>query len=84
MDDGACRGAHVETWFPEQPDFRAAKRVCRRCPVIAECLDYALAKPELFGVWGGTSPTERAAIKRSGITRTTSNTPSSRTRHGTG
>lgn len=64
MEHGSCRGGSVEVWFPEQPDFREARRVCRRCPVKDECLDYAMNRPEMFGVWGGTSPTERAELKR--------------------
>ena len=64
MRDGACRGGSVDVWFPEQPDFRDAREVCRRCRVRVECLDYAVRRPEVFGVWGGTSPTERVEIRR--------------------
>lgn len=39
-----------------------AKRVCRACPVRAECLAYALAEGLTHGVWGGMSPNERRAI----------------------
>ena len=53
MLEGACRGVSVDVFYPEQPDFREARMVCRRCPVRVECLDYALGWPELFGVWGG-------------------------------
>lgn len=51
------------------PDFSgagsaiAAKQVCRRCPVEAECLVYALTHDERFGVWGATTPTERRRIR---------------------
>ncbi|MGB1506012.1 MAG: WhiB family transcriptional regulator [Acidimicrobiales bacterium] len=62
MRDGACRDEPVDVFFPEQPDFREARAVCRRCTVRVECLDYALERPELFGVWGGTSPAERVEI----------------------
>jgi len=30
-----------------------AKRVCSTCPVLAECLESALASKEPWGVWGG-------------------------------
>ena len=41
-----------------------AKAVCSGCPVRVECLAYALAEPQLQGVWGGTSDTERRALRR--------------------
>jgi WhiB family redox-sensing transcriptional regulator len=37
----------------------AAKAICARCPVVAECLDYALTYHEPEGVWGGMTPRER-------------------------
>ena len=37
----------------------AAKAVCRRCPVLAECRHHALTAPERFGVWGGMDEDER-------------------------
>ena len=42
----------------------AAKKICRLCPVINECLAHALSVPEYFGVWGGTTADERNAILR--------------------
>jgi len=42
----------------------AAKKICRSCPVINECLAHALSVPEYFGVWGGTTADERNAILR--------------------
>lgn len=41
-------------------DVEAAKAVCGRCPLKAECLDFGMG--ERFGVWGGLTPTERAAL----------------------
>ena len=37
----------------ELQDIAAAKRLCAACPVIAECLEGALARREPAGVWGG-------------------------------
>jgi hypothetical protein len=42
----------------------AAKAVCAACVVRGECLAYALADPDLVGVWGGTSHAERRALRR--------------------
>src|SRR5438270_80471 len=40
----------------------AAKAVCAPCPVLRECLDWALHTQERWGVWGGTTPEERAEL----------------------
>jgi hypothetical protein len=39
-----------------------AKAVCRTCPVIEKCLDYALSAREAEGVWGGTTQQERELL----------------------
>ena len=36
-----------------------ALRLCAECLVVPECLDYALATNQEFGVWGGMTPTQR-------------------------
>ena len=41
-----------------------AKRICTRCEVRAECLEYALGQQERFGIWGGLSERERNKLKR--------------------
>lgn len=38
-----------------------AKWICRRCPVIAQCLDYAIEHFERWGIWGGMTTAERDA-----------------------
>ncbi|MFE5643623.1 WhiB family transcriptional regulator [Rhodococcus sp. NPDC056516] len=43
----------------------SAKQVCFRCPVIRDCLTFALETAEPHGVWGGTTPSERLALRRS-------------------
>ena len=42
-----------------------ARRICRQCPVTAECLEVALARPAEgdVGIWGGTSARERRALR---------------------
>lgn len=61
--DGLCRQVDPETWYPEKGgDARPAKQVCRRCPVVAECLADALEHEERFGVWGGLTFRERQAV----------------------
>ncbi|MFJ2060297.1 WhiB family transcriptional regulator [Streptomyces sp. NPDC087908] len=41
-----------------------AKAVCRRCPLMASCLQGALDRGEAAGVWGGLSEKERRSLKR--------------------
>lgn len=36
-----------------------AKALCLRCPVRAECLQYADDNDEREGIWGGLTPQER-------------------------
>jgi WhiB family redox-sensing transcriptional regulator len=38
-----------------------AKAVCARCEVRRECLEYALATKEPYGIWGGLTEIERKA-----------------------
>ncbi|MGH9194816.1 MAG: WhiB family transcriptional regulator, partial [Acidimicrobiia bacterium] len=38
--------------------------VCTQCPVALECLRYALANREQFGIWGGTSERERRKLRK--------------------
>lgn len=67
----ACRGPDTWMFFPPgQPERkdereqreRRAKAVCARCPVRLECLDYALRTREPYGIWGGRTESERAAL----------------------
>ncbi|MBQ0850401.1 MULTISPECIES: WhiB family transcriptional regulator [Streptomyces] len=41
-----------------------AKAVCRRCPVMRNCLDRALAAGPVEGIWGATTEAERRALRR--------------------
>jgi hypothetical protein len=41
-----------------------AKDACATCPHQTPCRDWAVTTNELFGIWGGTTPHERRAIRR--------------------
>jgi WhiB family redox-sensing transcriptional regulator len=41
-----------------------AKAICRRCPVIEECLTWALDSGQDLGVWGGQAEDERRVLKQ--------------------
>lgn len=52
-------------WFPERGESTApAVGVCSRCPVKAECLDYAIENKIEDGIWGGESALGRRKIAR--------------------
>ena len=60
-----CAQTDPEAFFPEKGgSTREAKRVCLSCEVRSECLEYALAHDERFGIWGGLSERERRRLKR--------------------
>jgi WhiB family transcriptional regulator, redox-sensing transcriptional regulator len=60
-----CAQTDPEAFFPEKGgSTREAKRICLGCEVKDECLEYALANDERFGIWGGLSERERRRLKR--------------------
>jgi WhiB family transcriptional regulator, redox-sensing transcriptional regulator len=57
MDRAACQGIDVSAFYPpkgSRPDPEALA-ACAHCPVAVQCLEYALATGERYGVWGGVS-----------------------------
>ncbi|MEV7682658.1 WhiB family transcriptional regulator [Streptomyces sp. NPDC088341] len=65
-----CREEDPELFFPVGNtgpallQIEEAKAVCRRCPVMEQCLQWALEVGQNEGVWGGLSEEERRALKR--------------------
>ncbi|ARJ05979.1 WhiB family transcriptional regulator [Humibacter sp. BT305] len=63
--DSLCAQTDPEAFFPEKGgSTRDAKRICASCEVKAQCLDYALANDERFGIWGGLSERERRKLRK--------------------
>lgn len=63
-DQALCAQADPEAFFPEKGgSTRDAKRICLGCEVRQECLEYALAHDERFGIWGGLSERERRRLR---------------------
>jgi WhiB family redox-sensing transcriptional regulator len=57
-----CINEPADTFFPERGDITTtARRICSVCPVRAECLAYGMR--ENHGIWGGTTPRERRALR---------------------
>ena len=67
--DAACRDVDPELFFPIGNTGPAllqideAKQVCHRCPVVEDCLQWALESGQDAGVWGGMSEDERRAAQ---------------------
>ena len=62
--DALCAETDPEAFFPEKGgSTREAKRVCTGCDVRSECLEFALANDERFGIWGGLSERERRRLR---------------------
>lgn len=60
-----CLGVDPDLFFPERgASTKEAKQVCQSCVVREDCLEYALANGEKFGIWGGLSERERRRIRR--------------------
>jgi WhiB family redox-sensing transcriptional regulator len=63
-----CKGIATDIFYPERGcsihDVNAAKAICNECPVIKQCLDYAIENYEIIGIWGGTSQFERRFMRR--------------------
>lgn len=63
--DSLCAQTDPEAFFPEKGgSTRDAKKICTSCEVRAQCLDYALANDERFGIWGGLSERERRKLRK--------------------
>ncbi len=69
--DALCRGSHAHLFFPpstfERKDDRErremrAKAICKVCPVVDPCSQYALAIREPFGIWGGMTESDRKTL----------------------
>lgn len=68
QSDALCAQTDPEAFFPEKGgSTRDAKKVCAACNVRAECLEYALANDERFGIWGGLSERERRRLRKRAV-----------------
>jgi transposase-like protein len=64
-DNSLCSQIGSEIFFPEkgQPASDATK-ICARCEVQTECLEYSIETNQRFGVWGGKSTGQRDRYKK--------------------
>lgn len=55
---------HADSWYPREKYYDAATVLCAGCAVINDCLKYALENNEEHGIFGGTTPKDRAKLLR--------------------
>jgi len=68
-DIAQCVGTDQAIFFPTSKYYEdsprwaelvsIAKSICRVCPVVKECLEYAMTTNQDEGIWGGLTPRER-------------------------
>ncbi len=64
QDQALCAETDPEIFYPETTgDALHARRVCIKCPVREQCLQAGMDNVEVFGIWGGTTKDDRAAIR---------------------
>jgi WhiB family redox-sensing transcriptional regulator len=66
MKDAGCKGNTKADFFPihgQTEQSKLAYSICSRCNVKTECLNYAVERPEIMGIWGGTSHRQRRKIR---------------------
>jgi WhiB family transcriptional regulator, redox-sensing transcriptional regulator len=67
-----CREVDPELFFPvgmtwymkDLPQESRAKAICRGCPVISECLNWAIDTRDAFAIAGGMTPEERRGLEK--------------------
>jgi WhiB family redox-sensing transcriptional regulator len=67
-EDALCRQVGSEPFFVDDGKSVApARRICARCPVTDDCLNYALtamtSATDVGGVYGGTTYTQRRLLR---------------------
>jgi len=58
-----CRTYDADEWFVNNPSLAWAQRLCRGCPILKPCAEYAL-QLDVHGIWGGTTAQYRRAKQR--------------------
>ena len=66
--EAACRDKDPDIFFPDGSASSApieaamAKAVCRNCPVMRRCLDWAIETGQADGIWGAMTVRERRKV----------------------
>ena len=71
LSEARCKGQPTEIFFAADNERGMelrrsewlAKQICRSCPVLEACRNYALDAPEPYGIWGALTPSERQRLR---------------------
>jgi excisionase family DNA binding protein len=64
-NESLCRKYPTSWWFAGgHSETAQAKAICADCVVRAPCLEFALSRPDLLGIWAATTSTERTVLRR--------------------
>jgi WhiB family redox-sensing transcriptional regulator len=72
-DSVPCAETDPEAYFPEEGGLGSharavnALKVCSTCPVLQQCFDYAYKDARIVGIWGGTTSSQRATMRRGAL-----------------
>lgn len=62
--EALCAQVDPEMFFPEKGGSTAkAKGICGRCADRDMCREFAVSRPDVDGIWGGTTPRKRQEIR---------------------
>ena len=73
----ACKDAAIppDSWFPNMSSSRKglaeARKICKTCPVMVQCREWAIEMYEDFGLWGNTTPRQRRRIRKERLANVT-------------
>jgi WhiB family redox-sensing transcriptional regulator len=66
----ACASEDPELFYAQETETTAlyidearAKAICKSCPYVIQCLEYAIKTSEI-GIWGGTTEGQRTRLKK--------------------
>lgn len=64
--DAGCLDHDPELFFAKEDTDGAAEAlaICKACPVVDDCLEFALDTRQDYGVWGGMTENNRMALRR--------------------
>ena len=68
-----CKDVDPEVFFPvenkgnsksENTEVKFAKKICAECEHETECAAWAILRPYVVGIWGGTTGYDRRRIRK--------------------
>lgn len=63
--------SEYDPWYVDtEEESDEAKAICsglydgKPCPLLEQCLEFAMSNNERYGIWGGMTPEERAQLRK--------------------